>query len=132
MYNLKGHIECSTPLVSSNLQPDLVGWYKPFMPGKPASSATMFLTTIVFYCLKISLSYFSFPSKSCTTLSTSCGMYTKGAPFDFLSTRWNWKRKQGYLSLEVITNNLAGNVAHPFLTSQTDAGGFEPPEIAVS
>ncbi|KAL5499912.1 hypothetical protein EMCRGX_G011381 [Ephydatia muelleri] len=41
--------------------------------------------------------------------------------FDFLSTRWNWKRKRGYLSLEVITDNLAGNVAHPFLTSQTDA-----------
>jgi hypothetical protein len=42
IYNLKGHLECSTPLVSSNLQPDLIGWYKPFMPGKPVSSATMF------------------------------------------------------------------------------------------
>ncbi|KAL5500745.1 hypothetical protein EMCRGX_G012345 [Ephydatia muelleri] len=52
-------------------------------------------------------------------------MNTKGAPFCFLSTRWNCKRKRGYLSFEVITKNLAGNVAHPFLTSQTDV---EPPE----
>ena len=91
------------------------------MPGKSAHV----VTTFVFHCLIVSLSYLSFPSKSCTTLSMRRGMNTKGAPFissppDGIVKVGKW----GYLSFEVITNNLAGN---PFLTSQTDAWRFEPP-----
>ena len=37
IHNLEAHFECSTSLVSSDLQPHLTGWYDSFMPGKSAS-----------------------------------------------------------------------------------------------
>ena len=47
--------------------------------------------------------------------------------FDFLFTRRKWKRKGGNFSFQVITHNLAGNLAHSLLPSQTNPWWFEPP-----
>ena len=126
VHNMEAHFECSTSLVPSDLQPNLTGWYNPLMPGKPASPET----ETMYNNLCMPLSYLSFPSKSCTTLSTRCGMYTKGA--SLISPPPDRSGKENGAISPFRFSPTFWNVAHPFLASQRDSRRFEPPATPVS